>query len=128
MATIQVENVEKPANVTQYDRVQIRRWPNLTTNDKGSPVILCNHADRTVKVGGDFNGATVHIEGFVGDPTDADEIADDTNWLPLTDPSDNFLQLTEAKIEAVSQVSLMIRPRVSGGTSPDITVYLLAKE
>jgi len=113
----------------QFNRVQIRRWQNMTTGDKGAPVVLCNHADRTIKVGGDFGGnAKVLIEGFIGDPNDAAEIADDANWLRLTDPSDNFLEIAEAKIEAVSQMVLMIRPRVVDGTNPLLTVYLLAKE
>ncbi len=81
-----------------------------------------------MKVGGSFNGATVHIEGFIGDVTDQAALDDATNWLPLTDPSDNFLELTAAKIEAICQVSLLVRPRISGGAAPAITVYLLVKE
>ena len=128
MSVIAVEILPKPASFTQFDRVQIRRWSGLTTGDTGEPVALSNHADRSVRVSGSFNGCTVHIEGFIGDPTSSAELTNDANWLPLTDPSDNFLQLTTAAIEAVSQVVLYVRPRVSGGTAPSIVVHLLVKE
>ena len=128
MATIPVLNVDKPVGSTQFARIQQRKWIGLTTGDVGAPVALCNHADRSVKVGGDFGGdAVVEIQGYIGELDDA-SLAVDANWLPLTDQSDNFLQLTEAKIEAVAQVVAYIRPKVTGGTSPSIDVYLIVKE
>lgn len=128
MATIQASPVAKPASSSEFNRVQIRKWASMTTGDVGEPVSLCNHADRSIKVGGDFgSGATVTIQGYIGE-FDAVSLADDANWLTLTDQSDNNLEFTEAKIECIAQVVTHIRPVITGGTSPSINVYLVVKE
>lgn len=127
MATIQAVKIALP-NYGEYGRVRVTRWPAMATGDVGSPIAMANLADRAVAGYGNFNGGTLTWEGFVGDPTNASETGNDLFWLPLTDPSDNFLAMTTPKIEAVSQICVMIRPRVTGGTSPVIDARLIVKE
>jgi hypothetical protein len=127
MATIQPVKINLPDH-GPYGRVLVREWPGLTTGDKGAPVSFVNLADRSVVGLGTFAGATLRWEGFVGDPENQSEIGNDAFWLKLTDPSDNFLDMTEPKIEAITQICVLVRPVVVGGTSPSITARILVKE
>lgn len=127
MTTVSGELIALP-NHGAYDRMRVVSWEGMTTGDIGEPVDYVNLADRSVVGLGSFNGATLRWEAFIGNPRNSTEVNDDNFWLKLTDPSDNFLEMTEAKIEAVSQVCVLIRPRVVGGTAPSITARLAVKE
>lgn len=127
MATVSNNKINLP-NYGEYSRIRVAQWPAMTTGDVGAPIAMANLADRAVVGYGNFNGATLAWEGYVGDPTNLTEINNDIFWLLLTDPSDNFLQMTAPKIEAISQICVLIRPRVSGGTSPVIDARLIVKE
>lgn len=127
MATIPYALVSLPSN-GEYNRIRVIEWPGMVAGDKGQPISRANFADRSVCGLGTFAGSTLTWKAFIGDPTDAVELADDANWLKLTDPSDNFLEMTEPKIEAISQVAVLIRPEVSGGATAGVNARLAAKE
>jgi len=75
--------------------------------------------DRSIQVLGTFGGGTVVIEGSV----------DGTNYKTLTDPQGNALSVTAAKIEAVSELVSLIRPRTTAGAIgvTDLTVALIVR-
>lgn len=83
-------------------------WAGLLMNDDGEPLptdTIVQYLDRTFQVTGTFGGATVLIEGT----------NDGTNWYTLTDPQGVALSISSAGIYQVIQVTLKMRPRVSGG-------------
>lgn len=93
-------------------------WAGLASGDTGAPVSFSQYTDKSVQVTGAFGGATVVLEGS----------NDGTNWAVLTDPQGNDLNITAAKIEMVSEATLSVRPRVSGGTGVNVNVTMLLKE
>lgn len=127
MATIPYQKITFPGT-GEYNRIRAVEWPNMVAGDKGQPISRANFADRSACGLGTFAGSTLTWKAFIGDPENAAEIADDANWLKLTDPSDNFLEMTEPKIESVTQIAVLIRPEVSGGATAGITARLIVKE
>lgn len=102
--------------VVQGGRARLYQW-TLNDGDDGTPVEAVEFADRSVQVGGTFGGATVIVEGS----------NDSTNYNTLTDPQGNDLQVIGPKVEMVTEVTRLIRPRVSGGASVAVVVSLLAR-
>lgn len=97
----------------------------LANGDSGVPFDGAAYADRSVQVLGTFGaGGNARIEGSLKEtaaPADAD-------YATLTDPQGNALDVTAAKIEAVSEMTRLIRPRVTAGDGTTaIVVYLLAR-
>lgn len=94
-----------------------RQWSGLLNGDDGTPVELHEFSDRSIQVTGTFGAAgNVKIEGS----------NDGTNYVVLTDPQGNALDVAAAKIEAVSEMTRFIRPRVSAGdgtTSLVVTLF-----
>lgn len=112
MATIPVTVTEKPAQSF------LATWANLASGDVGAEVDYVGHADRTVQVFGNLGGATVTLEGSL----------DRTNWATLNDAQGNPIQITAAKIEAITELVLWVRPSVAGGVGTDVTVNLLMRK
>jgi len=83
-------------------------WAGLTfaSTDEGSPLEFGAFADRSVQVTGTFgSGGSVRIEGS----------NDGVNYAVLTDPQGNALDITSAKIEAISELVRYVRPRITAG-------------
>ena len=81
-------------------------WAGMANGDTGLPVYMTENKDRSVQVTGTFGaGGSVRWEAS----------NDETNYYPLTDPQGNALDFTTAKIEAVTEVVLASRPRVTAG-------------
>lgn len=81
-------------------------WKNVALNDTGLPFVLSQYADRSVQVTGTFGaGGSVVIEGS----------NTGVEYSSLTDPQGNNISLTSSKIEAVSEIVVALRPRVSAG-------------
>lgn len=91
----------------------------MQNGDDGQPIELANFADRSMQVVGTFGaGGKVRIEGS----------NNGTDYAPLTDPQGNDLDLTAAKIEAVSEVVRWVRLRVvAGDGTTSLTVTMLLK-
>src|SRR3990167_3495906 len=80
-----------------------------TTNDRGAPIpeSFMDYADRSVQVLGTFGaGGNLRVEGSNDDGT---------TYAALSDPQGNALNVTAAKVEAISEVTLLTRPFVSAG-------------
>lgn len=97
----------------------IATWPSMANGDDGKPIELANFADRSVQVVGEFGvGGVVRIEGSING----------TDYATLTDPQGNNLDISTAKIEAISELVRWIRPRVvSGDGSTALTIIMLLK-
>lgn len=108
-----------------YNNTQVVTWSGLTTNSLGDPWLRNDYADKCVQIFGDFgSGASVTIEGS----NDPRVISDPSNavWFTLTDPQANALTKTSAAGEQILENPRWIRPNVTLGTSPDITVIICA--
>lgn len=95
-------------------------WTGLLNGDSGEPVDMTEFADRTAQIIGTFGaGGTIVLEGT----------NDGTNYVTLTDPQGNAISKTSASIEAISELTWKVRPRVTGGDgTTDLSVYLLIKK
>lgn len=111
--------VQKNVPESLHHTCVVATWENLQNGDDGQPIELANFADRSVQVVGTFgSGGKVRIEGSLNG----------NDYAPLTDPQGNDLDLTAAKIEAVSEVVRWIRPRViAGDGTTSLTVTMLLK-
>ena len=85
----------------------VAQWTGLLNTDDGAPAELADYPDRSIQVQG-TPGATpnLRIEGS----------NDGTNYVALTDPQGNALNVTTSGvIEQVQEITRYIRPRVTGG-------------
>ena len=94
-------------------------WAALANGDQGAPAEYTHYADRSVQVSGTFGtGGVVVLEGSL----------DGTNYETLADPQGNALSFTASKIEAVTEATRYIRPRVTAGDgSTSINVSVLVR-
>jgi hypothetical protein len=99
--------------------VHFVQWTPLLNGDSGAPYAMPGFADRAVQIAGTFGaGGTVVIEGTI----------DGTNYVTLNDPQGVALSKTGAALQEISQITRLIRPRVSAGDgTTSITVTLLAR-
>lgn len=111
--------VQKQIPESLHATCVVATWPAIPNGDDGERLELANFADRSVQVFGTFGaGGSVRIEGS----------NDGTNWATLTDPQGNALDITSAKIEAITEVVRWIRPRVTAGDGTTaITVVMLLR-
>ena len=95
-------------------------WTGLANGDTGEPFTLAQYADRSVQIVGTFGvGGTLVFEGSI----------DGTTYNVLSDPQGNDLSFTAGKIEAISELVLKIRPRVSAGDgSTNLTVSMVVRK
>jgi hypothetical protein len=107
--------------VTFGDRAHVISWAGLTqaTLDDGDPVEMPGSADRSAQVIGVLGvGGSVQIQGS----------NDGVNWAALTDPQGNNLDMASLKIEAISELTRFVRPKVTAGDgTTNLTVLLLVK-
>lgn len=116
MAVITYTQANSPAFTTD---VKVITWTPLANGDSGQPLESARFADRSVQVTGTFGASgNLRLEGS----------NDGTNYVVLTDPQGNALNLTAAGIEAVMEVVRYIRPRVTNGDgTTSLTVTLCAR-
>jgi hypothetical protein len=101
-------------------RTMIVNWLNLANGDDGEPIPFSQYADKSAQVIGTFGvGGSITLEGS----------NNGTDWAPLTDPQGSNLVFTTAKIEMVTEATLLVRPRVSAGDgTTSLSMILLMKE
>lgn len=90
----------------------------LADGDDGAPIEVVEFADRSIQVTGSFGGGNVRIEGSNDGGS---------NYAVLTDPQGNDLNIGAARMEMVTEVTHLLRPRVTAGTGVSVTVSLLAR-
>jgi hypothetical protein len=104
----------------QFDGVLSGHWDGLNETDTdGAPIAIPALADRTVQVVGDFGGAaSVAIHGSL----------DGVNYVALSDLAGDTIAITSAGIAVVQENVAYIKPVVTGGTSVDLDVFILARD
>lgn len=112
-----VEYVQtSPANGMRT--VQQVAWSGLVQDDVGSALPMAQYSDKSVQVTGTFGGATVTIEGS----------NDNINFFTLVDPHGNNLSFSTSRLEAILEMTLWVRPKVTGGDgTTDLTVTMGVK-
>lgn len=99
------------------------KW-TLAQGESGDPYVLPGYADRSIQFTGTFGGATVTFEGS----NEGADGAAPSNYATLTDPQGNAISKTSAALEAVSEMTRVVRPKVTGGDgTTSIVCNLFAK-
>lgn len=81
-------------------------WTGLLNGDDGAPVQMPGSNIRSIQFTGTFgSGGTIQIEGS----------NDGVNYVVLTDPQGNNISKTAGALEAITELTLYIRPRVTAG-------------
>jgi hypothetical protein len=107
--------------IAQGTGYKLVKWEGLTTDDDGEPFEITHHTDISLHVKGDFGaGAAVAIQGD-NDPGES------PTWPTLNDAQGNALSFTADKIEQVLENVHKIRPAVTGGTDPNLKVFMRIK-
>jgi hypothetical protein len=78
----------------------------LAQGDDGLPISGPGWADRSFQIGGTFGGATALIEGSNDGGS---------NYVTLNDPFGNPLTTLIPILKAVTEITALIRPRLTGG-------------
>jgi len=96
-------------------------WSGLSADDIGESVAgLSEHADRSMQMFGNFDGANVLIEGSNNAANAPFETLNDPSMIPLV--------YSNARLREILEYVESIRPHVIGGTgSTSVTVIILAK-
>lgn len=117
MATVPLQSENK-------GNVQNLKWEGLTTNDYGQPWELPNYSDKTFSILGNFgSGATVVLQGSnVWKPV----LTDDNDWHTITDTTETDISVTAKTGGQILQNYRWVRPKVTGGTTPDLDVLICA--
>jgi hypothetical protein len=104
---------------TERSFARLFTWPALSTGDIGDAMTGTALGDKTGQLSGNFNGATLIVEG---------SNTKDGTYHTLSDPLGNALSFTSAGLFVIFERPQFIRPRVSGGSSPAITVTIEASK
>ncbi len=97
----------------------VAAWTGLQQGDDGDAMPFAQYTDKSVQVSGVLGGAAVVIEGSNNGGS---------TWATLTDPQGNDLSISTAKIEMVTEATLMVRPRIVGGDgTTNVSVHMLCK-
>lgn len=104
-------------------------WAGLTnaTTDVGAPIAMPGSYGRSVQVTGTLGAAgSVQIQGS-NIVAPAVTFAS-TDFVVLTDPQGNALDMNSLKIEEVQEITAWIRPKVTAGDgTTSLTVSLLLR-
>lgn len=95
------------------------QWANMALNDIGLACGFVQYADRSVQLTGTLGAAgNMRWEGS----------NDSANYAVLTDPQGNNLDYTTLKTEAVTELAVLARPRITAGDGTTLlTVTMLAR-
>lgn len=112
MATIQPTKL-----IVSGGKGLVYTW-ELTEADEAAPIEVVDFADRSVQITGTFGGGNIRIEGSNDSGV---------NFSVLTDTQGNDLNIGTAKIEMITEVTQLLRPRVTAGSGVSVKVSLLAR-
>lgn len=116
--------------ITRYrEECHLITWPALTnsTTDVGDAIQMPGSYGRSVQVTGTLGtGGSVQIQGSnIVAPSQAFA---STDFVALTDPQGNALDMNSLKIEEVQEITYWIRPKITAGDgSTSLTVSLLVR-
>lgn len=106
----------RPIDVSFSGESALVTWSGLLNGDDGAALEYGAFTDRSIQFVGTFGtGGTIVLEGS----------NDGTNWVSLTDPQGNAISKTSASIEAISEATRYVRPRVTAGDGTTSLTALL---
>ena len=98
--------------------VQVLVWDHLKARETGSTLDSALFQSVSIQIEGEFDGATVNIEGSI----------DGEHWYALLDSQDNHFKFSFPGMAGVGQMSRFLRPVVIGGVDmTDVTVFALCR-
>jgi hypothetical protein len=105
----------KAGNSPDY---QVYNWDGVSEGDTfNAAQVVRTPYSVTMQATGTFGGATIELHGSV----------DGTNYAALNDLSGTAIGLTAAGIASIGDAVLYIKPVISGGTSSDVDVHVIAR-
>lgn len=109
----------RPVDASFPGESSLIAWTGLVNGDDGAPIQFGAFTDRSIQFGGTFGaGGTIVLEGS----------NDGVNYHPLTDPQGNAISKTTASIEAISEATRFVRPRVTAGDgTTSLSAYLFVR-
>ncbi len=98
---------------------EVATWTGLLPGDNGKAIQMPLSSDRTIQFTGTFGvGGSIQLEGSL----------DNANYEILTDPQGNNIVKTGSALEAVTELTAYVRPRVTAGDgTTSLTASLLIK-
>lgn len=95
-------------------------WAAMANGDTGAPFRMAQWCDRSVHTYGTFGaGGNMKFQGSNNDGT---------SYIVLTDPQGNALDKTAESIEAITEITELVRPNISAGDGTTaLTVALFAR-
>lgn len=109
------------------DDCHVVTWPSMANGDHGTAISLSGSADKSVQVTGTLGvGGNVQVQGSnIVSP--AVTFAS-TDFVTLTDPQGNALDVNTLKVEMITENTLFFRPRVTAGDgTTSVTVSVLVR-
>lgn len=98
--------------------VMLFTWTLTTADHTGDPISWTDWTDRSVQMAGTWGGATAVLEG-----------ANVATYLSITDPQGNAISKTADALEACTEITRFVRPRLSAvGAGASIVVNLLCRK
>ena len=96
------------------DSTTVVTWTALTTTDNyGSAVEMPGASDRSFQMLGTLGtGGAITLYGSNKASPNA---ANDDDWAILTDPQGNNIVLSTLKVEAITELTRWIRPKITAG-------------
>lgn len=106
-------------DVSGNGNVKLFSWALTTANHTGAAFSWTEWADRTATFTGTWGGATAVLEGS----------NDGSTWITLADPQGNAISKTADAIEAILEMPVFVRPRLSVvGAGATITVAIACRK
>ena len=128
MAVIGYSVPTQPGNGQR--RVKIFKWEALGDGDTGLPIFIADYSDRTVHGFGTFSSQTCTLQGSNdprADPSDTDHAS--AVWYTLVDAETNAdIAMTDNDLKTILPNPLWVRPSMSSGGSPSVTIVISGKK
>lgn len=103
------------------DDAHVAEWTGLANGDTGEAIEMPGSNDRSIHFQGTFGvGGSIQLEG-------TNELVP-TNYHLLTDPQGNDIVKTAADLEAVTELTRWVRPRVTAGDgTTNLSAHLMLR-
>lgn len=105
--------------------VKIYQWKDVGPGDTCVPADISIQSHVSVQINGVLDGASVAIDGAM---------ADDLPWAPLHDDKGNEIAIGsyptgyDSVLETIKDAARKVKPSLSGGGTPKVTITILARK
>lgn len=109
------------------DDCHVVTWAAMANGDHGTAISMAGSADKSIQVLGTLGvGGNAQVQGSnVVSPTTTFA---STDFVTLTDPQGNALDINSLKVEMITENTLFVRPKITAGDgTTSITVRMLVR-